>query len=224
MLLRHIGDAAAVAGHVVLGLEEDAADGRGGAAPGPRGFQLQPEAAPNFPGGKGGRRPEADAVGGGHCGGRGPRPHGGVRVVGDGPGGVDGRRAGQSGSLPAEGWPPGVGGGRLPGLAHEAAVEDAAHVGLEAGPDDEEAEEECRHRPEGDPDAGVVEGEPLRPLVDVGGDVPVGGSRRVGLVGVGVADGGQGVLGGDDGLVGVLRGGGAARTVLYNGLALILRT
>ncbi len=66
------------------------------------------------------------------------------------------------------GWAWGVGGvGTGAGLAQEAAVEDAGHVGLVEGPDDEQGDEECCDSPKGDPEAGVVEGQPFGSLIDV---------------------------------------------------------
>ncbi len=72
----------------------------------------------------------------------------------------------------------GDGGGVGPWLAHVAAVEDLTHVGLVAGPDDEQGYEERRDGPKGDPNAGVVEGEPFGALIDVCSHVP-GGSGGV---------------------------------------------
>ena len=106
----------------------------------------------------------------------------------------------------------GDGGGVGPGLAHEAAVEDPTHVGLVAGPDYEQGDEERRDGPERDPDAGVVEGEPFSTLIGVCSHVPDGsGSVRVltggavGAVGSLVGSGGGLVGGGDNLWVGLRR-------------------
>ena len=100
----------------------------------------------------------------------------------DGCGVGRGRRLGDpgldAGWVGCRGRPVGGGGVGAPRLAQDAAVEDAAHVGLVAGPDDEQGDEEGCDGAEGYSNAGVVEGEPLCPLVDLAATSPVAVAAR----------------------------------------------
>ncbi len=138
----------------------------------------------------------------------------------DGCGVGRGRRLGDpgldAGWVGRRGRPVGGGGVGAPRLAQEAAVEDAAHVGLVAGPDDEQGDEEGRDVAEGDSNAGVVEGEPLRPLIDLRGHVPGGGG------GLGAVESGVGLCGGGMGLGGGVVGGGGGLWVSLRRMRTVL--
>lgn len=131
-----------------------------------------------------------------------------VWVVDDGgaSAGGESRRRRRSGGVGS-----GCGSGRW--LAPQAAIEDPAHAGLEAAPDEKEEQEEGGHGPEGNADGGGVQGKPFRPLIDLGGGVAgrTRGSKEVRCVegelvrGLGGGGGPGAVVGGESEHGGVVR-------------------
>ncbi len=178
---------------ILLTLDGESSLGEGGPSPAARGGRGRQ-------GGDG--RVDGEAI---RCG---ARPDGGVQVVRGDLGRVGRGRGGPVSSKDNRCCDPRPGargrGGVCAGagLAQEAAVEEAAHVGLVAGPDDEQGNVEHGDGIEQYPNTGVVEGEPFGLFVDVRCHVSGGGGGVRSLVAV---SGGSGFMGGGGGFVG---GGG----------------